>query len=81
MVSSKKRLTNSHISLDVNWRVVFVTNNGDPRLDQELFNDDLPIKYEKGGDNLFEFKLEADAPDLQKLEHMSECFQTHGITI
>jgi ASF1 like histone chaperone len=41
----------------------------------------MDMVWEKNGDNLYEFNLQAESPDLTKLQHMSECFETHGITI
>lgn len=58
-----------------------MTHDGNPEYDQELFNNDMELPFEPNGNNLCEFKLEADAPDLRKLVDPSECFETHGITI
>lgn len=58
-----------------------MTNNGDPRYDQELFDNDMEMSYDPNGNNLFEFDLEADCPNLSLLKHPSEYFETHGITL
>lgn len=61
--------------------MIFVTHNGDPEYDQELFNNDMDLVFEPNGNNLCQFKLEADAPDLSKLVDPADCFETSGITI